>query len=134
MRNFRSVLLIDEDTTNNLIVQKLASNTDFSDDLTICTSAKDALEFLSETAVSKGKMPDLIFLDIRMPVMSGWDFLDAYQKIKKNIKLDIPILIMSSSNNPEDLKKADTYPEVKGYYVKPITMSKFKEIKRKFSK
>ena len=134
MHPFNKILLIDEDRTNNLIIQKLTNNLDFTKELSVCSSGQDALNLLSDLVVTNEALPDLIFLDIKMPEMDGWEFLKAYKRLKNTIKIEIPILIVSSSGNPRDKQKAVDFPEVKGYYEKPLTIAKLEEIKGKYAK
>jgi len=132
MTVFKKVLLIDEDATNNLIFKKLANSTKLSDDLITCISALDGLEYLSDCLKSGNALPEIIFLDIKMPIMNGWEFLDEFQKLKTKFDSPIKIFILSTSNNPNDFDKAQKYDDVQKYLVKPLSIKTLKEIGSEF--
>ncbi len=128
MATFSKVLLIDEDATNNLIFKKLATSTKLTDNLVTCISAMDALNYLNDCVKTNDMLPEVVFLDLKMPVMSGWEFLDEYQKIKASFGAQVRIFILSTSNNPDDFKRAKTYPDVEEYLVKPLSIKILKDI------
>lgn len=130
---FKKVLLIDEDATNNLIFRKLAASTKLAEDLEIYISALDALEYLNNCVKTSDTLPEIIFLDIRMPIMSGWEFLEEYQKIKASFNTEIKIFILSTSNNPNDFEKAKKYSDVKKYLVKPLSIKTLKGISNEYA-
>jgi two-component system, chemotaxis family, chemotaxis protein CheY len=85
-------------------------------------TALDGLRCMSDT----DELPDFLFLDLHMPVMDGWGFLDAYSKLSG--AFNTHIYIVSSSVSKLDMNKASNYPQVKGYLVKPVKREKFEEI------
>jgi CheY-like chemotaxis protein len=112
------VYFIDDDPLankfNTMLIKKIHPNVD----LVTFTSAEDALKELED--VSKQK-PEVIFLDLNMPVMNGWDFMAEFKKLS----LNIDIVILTSSNDSSDKKKAKENKEVKDYVVKPLTKNDF---------
>jgi CheY-like chemotaxis protein len=92
---------------NKILIQKIDSKFN----IFVFNNAQDALEKIIL------EDPQIIFLDLNMPVMNGWDFLDVLQR--KNIKLDVYIL--TSSVDPNDKKKAEKYENVKGFLTKPLS-------------
>ena len=87
----------------------------------------DALNFLKSTQEAE-ELPEVIFLDINMPVMNGWEFMEEFAKIRNMLKKKIEIYILSSSTDSHDIKKAKSNPEIKDYIVKPLTPDLLKTI------
>ena len=80
-------------------------------------------------AISASHQPDLILLDINMPILDGWQFLEEYKTIKNNLSKDIVINILTSSDDKEDLNKAELFKEeIHKYYTKPVTVALIKDI------
>ncbi|MBO6517961.1 MAG: response regulator [Bacteroidia bacterium] len=113
------IFLIDDDDIQNLINTKVISLVSDQHPVKAFTSAEMALETLSA-----GEQPKLIFLDINMPKMNGWDFLDVYHE--RNLPIDVYML--SSSINNKDIEKSKTYESVKGFICKPLVVEKLTEI------
>lgn len=123
MLAFDSIVLIDDDPINNLINKRLLGRLNLCDEIAEFLEAKDALEKIRELDNEK-KL--LIFLDINMPVMNGWDFLTQYD-LQCPKREDI-ILMLSSSIDYQDRKKSRTFEAVKGFIEKPLTNQKLFEI------
>ena len=88
-----------------------------------------AIEGIKQKMNNGEKQPDIILLDINMPILDGWQFLEEYKRIKGEISEEIIIYIVSSSDNQMDLNKAKSYKdEVKDYYLKPMTADDIKTI------
>jgi len=122
MAHFKNILLVDDDPINNLINQRLISKVELGDKTHEFLSGMSALEFLQKLDLSEGS---LILLDINMPIMNGWEFLDNYLERFSN-RNDI-ILILSSSIDFLDRIKAQEYSIVSGFLEKPLTLEKLKE-------
>jgi CheY-like chemotaxis protein len=73
-------------------------------------------------------LPDIILLDIYMPEMDGWEFIQEFQKIKDQLTKRIEIHIITSSNHPKDITRARTFPEIKAYLQKPVTLEALQEV------
>ena len=93
----------------------------------VATDGKEALAYLKSTVNGKHPKPDLIFLDINMPVMNGWEFLEEYKKLDAEMKANI-IVIVTSSFNPDDKKRADLMDCVDGFKEKFLSLEKINEI------
>lgn len=113
---FKHVLLIDDTEVDNYICQHILEDLEIADHITVMYSAQDALKFLEETE----HFPEIIFLDIRMPRMDGFEFLEEFDKFPEIRKKHTNIYMLTSSNHPEDLKKASENKYVKKYFIKPF--------------
>ena len=114
--NFKTCLLIDDNYIDNFVTRKILQNSRFAEDIVVIGSASEALNILRSGNIK----PDVIFLDIRMPDMDGFDFLEEYEKIdieKENIR----IYMLSSSLDPTDMKQSVLNKYISNYIHKPIT-------------
>ncbi len=107
---FAKVVLIDDDPINNFVTKKLLLKFQPMLNIVEFLDAREALTYLEKESA------DLIFLDIHMPSMDGWGFLDELKK-RKN---DIPVLMLSSSIDPNDHQKSIAHSSVKGFLIKPL--------------
>lgn len=118
MRNtrYKSCLLVDDNFIDNLINRKILQSVAFADEIIVFESALEALEHLREQVVK----PDVIFLDIRMPLMSGFEFLAEFHKLDEEIKAGIKIFMLSSSYDPADYNNSFNSEYVFKYIHKPL--------------
>lgn len=123
-KKFKAVMLIDDNEIDNLINQKMLEASNLVETIFMHTSAKGALEFLrnmEKLSTNGTGIPELIFLDIDMPLMDGFQFLDEFDKLSEYIKNHASIIMLTSSINPQDLSKAKKSNYVKKYINKPLT-------------
>ena len=118
-------MLIDDHEADNFYHQYVFQRMGVTEKVEIAENGFDALAFLKKENQSP---PELIFLDINMPKMNGWEFLDEYRQLSEEQKSRVIILMLTTSVNPADRKKAETVPEINGYYSKPLNDAKLKEI------
>jgi len=124
-----SILLVDDDEINNFISVKLIKKTLLNTDIKTCLNGKFAIDELVETQKNNpDDLPDYILLDINMPIMNGWEFLDEYQRLKIDPEGKSKIYIISSSVFNNDINKAKSYPLVKDFISKPLSVEKIKEV------
>ncbi|HSF52209.1 MAG TPA: response regulator [Algoriphagus sp.] len=119
MVRFDAVFLVDDDPINNLINRRLLGKTGISNRIEEFLGGEDALEKISEMNQAESL---IIFLDINMPVLNGWEFLNKYLELfpGRNDK----IIILSSSIDFQDRQKANEYSIVSGFLEKPLTIDK----------
>ncbi|GAB2630654.1 response regulator [Belliella aquatica] len=123
MHSYYSIILIDDDPINNLINKRLISKMDIADQVEEFLEAEKALNRIQNLAETE---KTLILLDINMPVMNGWDFLNAYLKEFKD--RGDRIIMLSSSIDFQDRQKAKQFTCVEGFIEKPLTPEKFKNL------
>lgn len=118
------ICVIDDDTIYQFTTKKIISNAGIKEDVLLFSDAENALEFFRKESQNKDKLPDIIFLDINMPFMDGWQFLDAYGKISPTFPKPIVIFLVSSSVDEADTDRAAKIPMISGYIFKPFTKEK----------
>jgi CheY-like chemotaxis protein len=114
------MFLIDDDVINLKIAEMFIRHHDVADQIISFTEADQALKYLSENSEDITKLPDIILLDINMPVMDGWEFLDAFSGMKGMLKKQPGIFVVTSSIYPADKEKAFSYDTVGGFVTKPL--------------
>ena len=126
-----SVLLVDDDEINNFISIKLIKKALLNTDIMACLNGKFAIDQLYEIQKKDpSKLPDYILLDINMPIMNGWEFLDEYKRLNIDPRGKTKIYIISSSVFSNDINKARSYPLVKDFISKPLNVDKIVELFR----
>ena len=124
-----SILLVDDDEINNFISIKLIKKALVNTDITACLNGRFAIdELLDIQSDSPAKLPDYILLDINMPIMNGWEFLDEYKRLNIDPAGKTKIYIISSSVFSNDINKAKSYNLVKDFISKPLNVEKIKEL------
>ncbi len=125
-----SVLVIDDDEISNFIYTRVISASGIVENIKSCMSGQEALDYLKDICQNNPEQfPAMIFLDINMPVMNGWDFLEQYnQIIPKEFQKNSVLCILSSSVYKDDIDKANTYTQVKEYVPKPLTTDSLKAL------
>lgn len=126
MRKIKLTYLIDDDEIYIFTAKKLINKTDFSEEVKFFYNGKEALRAIKSKLYNEEELPDVILLDLNMPIMDGWQFLDEFIRIKT--KKTIKVYIVSSSVNPTDIERAKTYNMVSNYTVKPISREKLYSI------
>ena len=130
MSKFKDVFVIDDDKVFHFIIKKLFSKNNIDINPTFYLNGLEAIEKIKEKIDLGTSMPDLILLDINMPIMDGWQFLDEFRKTRKtNTNGQTIIYLVSSSDSISDLNKAKEYKDqVKDYFFKPMSLDDLKKI------
>jgi response regulator of citrate/malate metabolism len=123
--------IIDDDPMASFYIKRLAELGELANIITIYDKAQWAIDYLLHHKEAIEHLPDVILLDIYMPELDGWGFLQEFGKIRTNLMKSIDIFIISSSTHPRDMTKAQSFPEVKAYLQKPVTKEQLKEIVNK---
>lgn len=124
------IMVIDDDSTFLFIFQKQIENTEGMEIVNESRNGLEAINYLKNGQDASGKKPDLIVLDLNMPVMDGWGFLNEYSKLCDNGASAVPICILSSTINQADFDLASTYDSVKTFFSKPVTSEQLKTMKK----
>jgi CheY-like chemotaxis protein len=117
----KKIWVIDDDTIYQIIVTKIIQKTNLFSVTSSFYDGKDGIEALIHAIENKESLPDIILLDINMPVMDGWEFMEEMEKLKPLLNEHISVYISSSSIAIEDKNKSKTYASILGYLSKPIT-------------
>ena len=123
-KKYRTVMLIDDNEIDNLINQKIIEAAAVTENIYTHTGAKSAIEFLKnmeKLEMADQVLPDVIFLDIDMPLMDGFQFLDEFEKLTNIAKKKCKIVMLTSSINPQDFNRSKKYENVRLYLNKPLS-------------
>ncbi len=118
---FKSLMLVDDNNIDLYITSRVVSKCNFAKDIKQYTSAKKALDFLQENQNDFSQLPQVIFVDIYMPQMSGFEFMVEYDKLPLDLKKYCKVYILSSSIDKDDTKRANDDMNVVAFQVKTIT-------------
>jgi len=127
--SYERVLLVDDNETDNFISARIIELTGFSDFTVVKNSGKEALDYLKENKNNPDQLPDLIFLDINMPIVNGFIFLYEFEKFSAVVKGKCKVIILSSSDNKRDIDKIVNNDHVIRFLTKPLTETALNEIR-----
>lgn len=128
-KNIDLVMLVDDNDTDNFISKRIIEITKFANSVEIKNSGKSALEYLEKYKDDAVKLPDIIFLDINMPIVDGFVFLYEFEKFSELVKQKCKVIILSSSDNKRDIDKIVNNDHVIRFITKPLTENALSEIK-----
>ena len=119
----KTCLLIDDNYIDNFVTKKIIENSNFVENIVLARSATEAIDMMKNGTLH----PDVIFLDVRMPIMGGFEFLEEFNKIEID-KDNIRIFMLSSSLDPIDLKKSTGNKYMTHFILKPLTQKALEDI------
>lgn len=122
--------IIDDDSMYVNLVKRIVEAKNLCENLMVFKNGKDALNYFEAilTNLDKKSIPEIIFLDLNMPIMDGWEFLDNFTNIKNKLSKIITLYIVSSSINPVDIERARKINTVQDYLIKPVTIEDLEAI------
>lgn len=137
MKKFNSILLIDDDDATNEYHEIIINLAGVANNVHSVTSGQDGLDYLTSKGLYNGKenshpQPDLIFLDINMPAMNGFEFMVEYDKLDEDQKGRHIVVMLTSSLNLDDKVRAGENDYIKGYMDKPLTKALVLELREKY--
>jgi CheY-like chemotaxis protein len=132
-KKYHAVMLVDDNEIDNLINQKMIEASNITEHIFVHSGAKSAIEFLKNIEkLAKGPvslyLPEIIFLDIDMPLMDGFQFLDEFERLSESIQGHCKVVMLTSSLNPQDMNKAKKNQFVMKYINKPLTQENLKKL------
>ncbi|NND61997.1 MAG: response regulator [Flavobacteriaceae bacterium] len=127
--------VIDDDNVYINLIKKIVDIKKLSENLLVFKNGKEALDYFIPILenISEDSFPEIILLDLNMPVMDGWNFLREFTKIKTGRSVKTTIYVVSSSINPYDVERAKSYSLVSDYLIKPVNLQKFESLFNKNS-
>ena len=131
MKRLNKILLIDDSESDNFVHQRLLNKENVAKEIVVKYSGEAALLYLSTLIEKAYPKPDLIFLDINMPGMNGWDFLDEYEKLDIEQKGGIVITMLTTSSSEEDRIRASQNPNINRFENKPLSKKRLYDILEK---
>jgi CheY-like chemotaxis protein len=124
-KKLNCILLVDDDHEDNFFHEIIIKKMNITNSIQVARNGLEALDFLKK---ENQVIPELIFLDVNMPKMNGWEFLEEYRHLNANQKAKITIVMLTTSANPDDIKKAEEIADVHGYRSKPLSVDMLNEI------
>jgi CheY-like chemotaxis protein len=123
-----TVCLIDDDKIYQFTAKKMLEATGMAKDIRSFYDGEAIAFFSGENSKNPENLPDVIFLDINMPIMNGWEFLEEYEKIRNHFPKSMALYVVSSSVDDADIRRSRQYNSVTDYIVKPITRMRYQEL------
>jgi CheY-like chemotaxis protein len=122
------IAIIDDDIVSHFILTSIINLNKLADSILSFMDGEEAIQYFTNNKTENEKIPDIVFLDVNMPIMDGWMFVEEYARIKKDITKKTVIFMVSSSVNPIDIERAGKISEINDYILKPIKLSELKKI------
>ncbi|BAU53847.1 response regulator [Mucilaginibacter gotjawali] len=136
-KDLECILLVDDDAPTNFIHTKMIQKSGVDVAIKAVTSAQEALDYITHTGAyehtpDKMMQPGIIFLDINMPGLSGWDFIEEYRKLDSRFKIHVIIIMLTTSLNPADEAHAKSIAEIACFLHKPLKPETVVELSQRF--
>lgn len=128
MKTIKNLTLIDDDDIFVFLTKKAIESTKLVEFIKVFGNGLDGINFIKENCDDVDSLPEVILLDLSMPIMDGWQFLDQFTKLIPKIEKKITIYICSSSISPSDILLAKKNNAVSDYIIKPVTKEKLTEL------
>ncbi|MCV9385837.1 response regulator [Reichenbachiella ulvae] len=127
-KKLNCIMLVDDNPDDNFFHQRVIKRNKSADHVVVCQSAQEAIDYLKNQELDGWIKPDMIFLDINMPGMSGWEFLEVYEDLILSDKNHVIVVMLTTSENPDDIQKADGISHVASYHAKPLSKELLDEL------
>jgi len=132
MKKIGTLCIVDDDDIYQFTVKYEIEQTQLVDHIKFFSDGEQAIHFLEKVFDQPSQLPDIVFLDINMPIMDGWDFLEEFAQLKPKLGKKITVYMVSSSNNEKDIERAKQINEVTDYIIKPVTRDMLIPLFKKF--
>jgi CheY-like chemotaxis protein len=130
-KKIHSVLLIDDSIPINFFHKRIIEKAGITMSCIALNNGQEALDYLKVKHDTKEKLPELIFIDINMPVLNGWEFLEKFRALHKSIPNEVITVMLTTSINPDDKEKAKTH-NISNYIPKPLTVKILQDLHEKY--
>ncbi|AUP79745.1 response regulator [Flavivirga eckloniae] len=122
--------IIDDDDIYINLIKRVIETKKLCENLIVFKNGKQSIDYFQALLenLDRDKIPDIILIDLNMPIMDGWEFIEQFTKIKNKFNKLITLYIVSSSINPADIDRAKSLNSIEGYLVKPIVINKLERI------
>jgi CheY-like chemotaxis protein len=128
IRKLPVIGIIDDNEIYQFTLMRIINDNKQAERIITFSDGEKAIHYLADNKATNENIPDIIFLDVNMPIMDGWQFIDEYASIKTEIKKKIVIFMLSSSVNPVDIERASKINEISDYIIKPMKLEEVKII------
>lgn len=130
MNKLKCIMLVDDNKIDNFFHERVIKKNDAAENIIAKDSGREALDYIMQgDAVLQ---PDLIFLDINMPDMNGWEFLESYKQLDSKLQTAMIVVMLTASENPDDKARAATQGILADFKTKPLTKEMLEEVIEKF--
>lgn len=120
-KSLSCVLLVDDDENDNFFHKRTLEKIQITEQIEVANTGVEALRYLEESVDNQDKqLPNIIFLDINMPIMNGWEFLKEYQRLPETARANTLVIMLTTSLNPSDRIRAEKNPLINGFVNKPL--------------
>jgi len=124
-KKLNCILLVDDDAEDNYFHQIVIDEMNITERIEVALNGVEALNFLKK---ENQFSPDIIFLDINMPKMNGWEFMEAYKELRADQKAKVVVVMLTTSVRPSDRERSKQFPDIMGFNTKPLTEEMIGEI------
>ena len=126
----KTACIIDDDLIYISLVKKIIERKNLCNKLLVFNDGKQSINYFETLldTIDSDAIPEIIFLDLNMPIMDGWEFIERFKKIKNKFNKNIELYVVSSSINPTDINRAKAFNEVNDYLKKPINIDALEKI------
>ena len=128
MKRLHTILLVDDDAPTLFLNKLVIEDLDCTDRVLTAENGRQAIDMLTEKIDDEFLCPDLILLDINMPIINGWEFMDKYQILSAEQKAKIVVVMLTTSLNPDDRSRAESIEDIKDFVSKPLDEITLKDI------
>lgn len=122
------ILLIDDCSADNFLHELVINRANVAESVIAVETGPDALAYLTAKKDKEYPQPNLIFLDLNMPGMNGWEFLEEYNKLIKDQQGKDVVVMLTTSDNPDDIEKAKNNTHIDGFNTKPLTLEMLQNV------
>lgn len=125
-------MLVDDNKVDNFFHERVITKAKAAAMVISKTSGKEGLDYLTVEVPAGAVRPDILFLDINMPGMNGWEFLEEYKKLDPSMQAKMIVVMLSTSRNPDDIARAQSYGALTDFKSKPLTKQMLENVLEKY--